>query len=400
MPHYKFTAKNKLGEVIKGKAEARTPQEAATLLSERELVVISVKPITDDTLSAVSQSVFGVKQEEVVNFTRQLSTMVGAGLPLAKSLSVLLQQSSQAFGQVVAGILQEVEGGAQFAAALEKYPKAFSNLYIQLVKAGEVGGMLDVILNRLADNLEKQKEFKSKTKGALIYPAIVMIAMMVIAFIMMAFVIPKLTSMYADFGAQLPFPTLILISISNFFAKFWIPILLLAVVAVIMVRKWKKTPNGERFFSKLMVRMPLIGKLVQKTLLTEFIRTMSLLLSAGIPLIQALEVVGDGVENVLYRESFIRAKAKIEKGTPFSEALAMEEQFPPILYQMVAVGEETGKLDEILLKLSEYYESETEQAVKNLTAAIEPLIMIILGIGVGFLVIAIILPIYNLTSQF
>lgn len=375
-------------------------QEAASLLSDRELIVISVKPISDDTVSAMTQVMFGVKYDDVVNFTRQLSTMVGAGLPLAKALSVLVQQSSASFGQVVAGLLQEVEGGQSFAKSLEKYPKAFSNLYVQLVRAGEVGGMLDVVLNRLARNMEKTKEFRGKTKGALIYPVIVILAMVGVAFVMMAFVVPKLTAMYADFDAQMPLPTLVLMSISGFFAKFWWLMILGVFVGIVFLRRWKKTPSGTRFFSMLVLRLPLAGKLVQKMLLTEFIRTFSLLLSAGVPLIQALDVVTEGVENVLYKEAFTRTSGKVEKGTPLSEALGAEEVFPPILYQMVSVGEETGKLDEILLKLSEYYEMETEQAVKNLTTAIEPLIMIILGIGVALLVIAIIMPIYSLTSQF
>lgn len=400
MPHFKYVAKNKLGEVIKGKAEARSLQEAASMLTDRELLVISVKPLTDSTASAMGQMFRGVKYDDVVNFTRQLATMVGAGLPLAKALSVLTQQSNQVFGQVVSNLLQEVEGGASFAKALEKYPKVFPSIYIQLVKAGEVGGMLDTVLQRLARNMEKQKEFRAKTKGALIYPVIVILAMVGVGFVMMAFVIPKLTAMYADFDAELPLPTLVLMGISDFFAKFWWLIAGAAVVGWLFVKKWKRTPKGERFFSKLMIKMPLVGPLMQKIVLTEFVRTISLLLSAGVPLLQSLDVVTEGVGNSLYKEAFTRAASKVEKGSPLSEALGMEEILPPILYQMVAVGEETGKLDEVLLKLAEYYEMETEQAVKNLTTAIEPLIMIVLGIGVGAMVIAIIMPIYNLTSQF
>ncbi len=400
MPHYKYVAKNKLGEEVKGKAEARSLQEAASMLTDRQLLVISVKPLTDTSTSMLTQAFRGIKYDDVVNFTRQLATMVGAGLPLAKALSVLTQQPNQAFGQVVAALLQEVEGGASFAKALEKFPKVFPSIYIQLVKAGEVGGMLDTVMQRLAKNMEKQKEFRSKTKGALIYPAIVILAMTGVAFVMMAFVIPKLTAMYADFDAELPLPTLVLMSISDFFAKFWWLIAGGVLIGVTVVGKWKKTPKGQRFFSEIILKMPLVGQLMQKIILTEFVRTVSLLLSAGVPLLQTLDVVTEGVDNVFFKEAFQRAASKVEKGAPLSEALGVEEVLPPILYQMVAVGEETGKLDEVLLKLAEYYEMETEQAVKNLTTAIEPLIMIVLGIGVGAMVIAIIMPIYNLTSQF
>jgi len=400
MPFFNYTAKNKLGEKVKGKAEARSLSEASQLLSERDLLVISLNPITDSSFHFLSQFFSGVKHNDVVNFTRQLSTMIGAGLSLSKALSVLVQQSRQAFVPIVAQILQDVEGGDSFSKALSKQPKVFSRLYVQLVKAGEVGGVLDDVLNRLAINLESAKEFRAKTKGAMIYPAIVMIVMLIVGFVMMTFVVPKLTAMYQDFGTTLPAPTRLLIGISNIFANYWYYILAGVFGGVMLFRKWKSTEKGQRTMSKIILKTPLIGSLVQKIMIADFVRTLSLLLTAGVTLLAALEVVTDGVENVLYREALQDAKAAVEKGSLLSESLGRHEIFPPILFHMTAVGEETGKLDEVLLKLSEYFEQETSQAVKNLTTAIEPLIIVVLAVVVGLMVIAIIMPIYSLTSQF
>ena len=400
MPFFIYTAKNKLGEKVKGKAEARSLQEAAELLVERNLLVISLKPLTEGSFHLLNQLFSGIKQDDIVNFTRQLSTMVGAGLSLSKSLSVLVQQSRPAFTQVIAQVLQDVEGGDSFSKALAKHPKIFSRLYVQLVKAGEVGGVLDDVLNRLAINLEVSKEFRSKTKGAMIYPTIIMIVMAVVVFVMMTFVVPKLTAMYQDFGTTLPAPTRLLISISDFFVNFWYIILAIVGGIIFFFRRWQKTERGQKAINRLILRLPLIGPLNQKIIVADFVRTLSLLLTAGVTLLNAMEVVTEGVENILYREALEDAKTAVEKGSLLSESLSRHEIFPPILFHMTAVGEETGKLDEVLLKLSEYFEQETSQAVKNLTTAIEPLIIVVLAVGVGLLVIAIIMPIYSLTSQF
>lgn len=400
MAYYKYIAKNHFGESVKGKVEAPNARQAAAELSSRKLLVIDVRPLTEDSLSFVHTALFGIKFSDVVNFTRQLSTMISAGLPLATSLSILVQQSKSEMSRLVATILQEIEGGTNFADALAKRPDVFNMIYVQLVRAGEVGGVLDQILDRLAINLEKSKDFKSKTKGAMIYPLIVVVAMIAVAFVMMIFVIPKLTAMYADFGADLPMATQILMGISSFMVTFWWAVLGGIVGGVIFFKRWTATKLGKKAFDKFLLKIPIMGVLIQKIALTEFARTLALLLSAGISLLQAMEIVTKGVENTVYREALEHATKQIEKGVPLSKAIGAHEEFPPILFQMMAVGEETGKLDEVLSKLSQYFEEESSQAVKNLTTAIEPLIMIVLGLGVGAMVIAVIMPIYNLTSQF
>ncbi len=400
MPYYKYIAKNQFGEGVKGKVEAPNARQAAAELSSRKLLVIDVRPLTEDSFAFLHTALFGIKFTDIVNFTRQLSTMISAGLPLATSLSILVQQSKSEMSRLVAGILQEIEGGTNFGDALAKRPDVFNSIYVQLVRAGEVGGVLDEILNRLAVNLEKSKDFRSKTRGAMIYPVIVIIAMVIVAFIMMIFVIPKLTAMYSDFGAELPTATRMLMGISNFMVTFWWVVLAAAFGGYMLFRKWVATKAGRRTYDRFLLKIPILGVLIQKIALTEFARTLSLLLGAGISLLQAMEIVTKGVNNTVYREALEQATKQIEKGVSLSKAVGAHEEFPPILFQMMAVGEETGKLDEVLGKLAQYFEQESEQAVKNMTTAIEPLIMIVLGLGVGAMVIAVIMPIYNLTSQF
>lgn len=400
MSIFSYSAKNVHNEPVKGKVEAQTQAQAASILMSRGLLVINVVPISSNGLSFMTGFLNKVKHEDLVNFTRQLSTMVSAGLPLATGLTILRDQNNPAMAEVVSNLLREIEGGSTFAKALEKQPDVFDRIYIQLVKAGELGGVLDQVMDKLAENLEKDKEFRAKTKGAMIYPLIVLSAMVVVGFVMMIFVIPKLTAMYKDFGAQLPLPTLLLIGLANFLARFWWLFIALFVGGSVFLRRWYKTPQGQRRIDKLLLKVPIVGVLRQKVILTNFARTLSLLLSAGVPLLASLEIVAQAMASVLYRDAMIDVTKKVEKGVSLSRAMAVYDLFPGILHQMLAVGEETGKLDEVLLKLSKYFESESEQAVKNLTAAMEPLIMVVLGLGVGAMVIAIIMPIYSLTSQF
>ncbi len=400
MPIYKYKAKKKFGDIITGKVEARSKNQAALALMNRELLVIEIRSIAENSLSYLQSKILGVKTDDLVNFTRQLATMISAGLPLSTALSILQEQSNPAMSAVVTKVLKDIEGGNTFAKALKEHPDVFSRVYIQLVKAGEIGGVLDNVLERLAVTLEKQKDFRAKTKGAMIYPAIVMIAMVIVAFIMMVFVMPQLTEMYQEFDAQLPWTTRILIGLSNFMAKFWWIFIAAMVGLFLGLRTWYKTESGEKTIDKLLLKIPVYGVLRTKLVLTEFARTLSLLIASGVSLLESMDIVGNALNSISFRNAIHKAKDEVEKGVPMSTALQVYEIFPPILPQMISVGEETGRIDEILQKLSEYYEKESEYAVKNLTTMMEPLIMIILGVGVGFMVVSIIMPIYNLTNQF
>lgn len=400
MPIFKYVVKNKQGETVRGKVEAVSKTQAVSTLMGRDLFVIDVTALgqQDGAFGGLLQN--KIKFDELVNFTRQLATMINAGLPLATALSILEEQGKSEMAKLTGNLLKDVEGGLSFSAALSKYKDNFSRIYIQLVRAGEVGGVLDSVLDRLAVAMEKEKDFRAKTRGAMVYPIIIILAMIAVAVVMMVAVIPKLTAMYQDFGAQLPAATKVLMSVSDFFVNSWWVIALIVAGLIVALRAFKKTPQGEKTIDGFFLKVPIIGVLKQKVVLTDFTRTLSLLLGAGVSLLEALDIVAAAIGSAVYREQLREVNSQVEKGVTLSDAIARYENFPSILHQMIAVGEETGKLDEILAKISEYFEKESEYAIKNLTTAIEPMIMIFLGIGVGFIVIAIIMPIYSLTSQF
>ncbi|MBU1085312.1 MAG: type II secretion system F family protein [Candidatus Beckwithbacteria bacterium] len=401
MEKFDYLATDKGNNKVKGQVEAVSQVQAQSILREKGLFIVSMKKI--EVLPAWMKmfEVFNkVRKQDVVHFTRQLATMVKAGLPLTTSLSILKYQSNLSMAKMVDDILRDVEGGSSFYKALSKHEGIFSPVYLSLVRSGEVAGVLEKVLLRLANNLEKEAEFRSKTKNALIYPAIVTTAMIAVAAVMMIFVIPKLTSLYDEFGAELPGMTKILIGMSTFMVKTWYAQLLILVVGGYSFLKWKKTPSGRTIVDTQVLRLPIVGKLRTKIILTEITRTLALLVEAGISIVEALEIVSGAADNVVFSSSLKKAAKDVEKGIPLAAAIGQFEHYPPLVPQMIAVGEETGKIDEVLMNVSKYFETEAEQAVKGLTTAIEPLMMIILGVGVAFLVIAIILPIYNLTSAF
>ena len=327
--------------------------------------------------------------------------MVAAGLPITESLIILKSQSKSSMGKVVSQILADVEGGESMSKAFLKHPTVFSPTYIALVKSGEAGGVLDTVLVRLADSLEKQQEFKGKVKGALIYPTIIIIGMVIVAFIMMIFVIPRLTSLYSEFNAELPLPTRILIGISDAVIKYWPITLSLVAGGLYTFQAYRKTKAGRIKTDEIAFKIPIIGELSKEVILTELTSTLSLMVGAGVSILEGLNITSEVVSNVVIGNALKDVSHQVERGFPVSFAFAKHpDAFPFILSQMVAVGEETGKMEEVLSKVSHVFEVESDQKVKSLTAAVEPIVMVILGLGVGFLVIAIILPIYNLTSQF
>lgn len=401
MKKFSFKAKNWQGKSVDGVVEAQSRKSAIKLLKERELVVISISEKKEDIFEKFQKLfLMHVSLGQVVTFTRQLSTMIEAGLPLTDALTLLEKQSQGKMKTIIEEALAEVQSGEPFAKALKKHEKTFGKAYVASVAAGEEGGVLDKVFKRLADNLEKRKEFLGKVKGAMIYPVIVVVGMILVTFIMMIFVIPKMTALYTEFDAQMPLPTRILMGIADFSANyFWIfPIL--GIVGYFIFRAYRNTPEGRMKIDELKLKVPIIGPLIKNTILTQISRTLGTLLGTGVPMVQALEIVGEATGNEVYAEGLRRASGRVEKGFPLSESIEENPNFPLIISQMVSTGEETGKIDTVMEDVAHYFSVQAEEKVKTLTSAIEPLIMIILGIGVGFLVIAIILPIYNLTSQF
>lgn len=402
MPFYSYKVRDQKGKPDRGTVEARSDKDAATLLREQGFLVIEINPLGQGlTLANLSALFQRVTFTDVVTFTRQLSTMITSGLTLTEALTVLREQTpNQAFAKILDDIFHEIEAGNDLASSLEKYSKHFSKIYVSSIRAGEAGGMLDQVLARLAENLEKEREFKNKTRGVLIYPAIIVLGMIGVVFLMMTMVIPRLTVLYKDFNITLPTTTRLLISVSDFFVTFWWLVLAGFVGLVFGFRAWRKTPVGNRIADSLLLNLPIFGNLKKQIILVEFSRTLGLLVGSGLPILEALNVVSESLDNVIYQEGIKEAAQRVEKGFPLGVPLSQNPNFPPILGQMIKVGEETGKLDESLLKLSRYFETESEQLVKDLTTAIEPLIMVVLGLGVGFLILAVVLPIYKLTTAF
>ena len=401
MKRFTYKAKDKSGTVITGEVEASSAQVVAKLVRARGLVVITITPRRESLLTLIQKFRDRITLGDVTTFTRQLATMVNAGLPITQALLILRSQSKGSMQKVVAQILSDIEGGESLSTSLSRHPKVFNPTYIALVKSGEAGGVMDEVLVRLADNLEKQQEFKGKVKGALIYPAIIIVGMFVVGLVMMIFVIPRLTSLYGEFNAKLPIATQILIGISNFFVKAWPLIIIFVVVAISGFRAYRRTVAGRRKTDELLFKLPIIGELQRQVILTELTRTLSLMVGAGVSILETLNITAGVVGNVVIADALKDAAKQVEKGFPIAYSFSKHpEAFPYILSQMVAVGEETGKMEEVLNKVSHVFEVESDQKVKGLTSAIEPLVMILLGLGVGFLVIAIILPIYSLTSQF
>ena len=364
-------------------------------------MVLSIKQSFESPFAFIRKFKDRITSSDVATFTRQFATMVAAGLPITESLLILKSQSKGSMGKVVSQILADVEGGESMSKAFMKHPTVFSPTYIALVKSGEIGGVLDTVLVRLADDLEKQQEFKGKVKGALIYPEIIVTGMVIVAVIMMIFVVPKLTSLYSEFNADLPMPTRILMGISDAVIKFW-PITLGSLIfGVYAFKAYGKTIEGRRKLDSLIFKIPIVGELQKQVLLAELTRTLSLMVGSGVSILEGLNITSGVLGNSIMADALKDTSKQVEKGFPISYSFAKHpDVFPFILSQMIAVGEETGKMEEVLSKVSRVFEVESDQKVKALTAAVEPIIMVILGLGVGFLVIAIILPIYNLTSQF
>lgn len=394
---YKATTKD--GRIAQGIIEAKDIQEAAFFLREKEMVPLAIHAVESQEVPFAGLFKKSTTNDLVL-FTRQLSSILSSGLTLMQALSILKDQvQNPVMKDVVSGIISDIQEGKTFADAIAKYPKIFGSIYIALIRAAESSGFLDKVLLRLADNLEKQEKLKGTIKSALMYPVIVVILMIVVMFVMMIFVIPQLTNLYQNLNIALPVTTQILVTVSNLTITFWPIVLGSAVAAFIAYNRWRATESGELITDSLMLRVPVFGELIKKTVLAEFSRTFGLLVSAGTLVVQSLNESADTTGNKIYRNAIVEVSKRVEKGISIGDAMAAFDIFPPILVQMVRIGEQTGKLDDSLLRVSEYFEREVDGTVKTLTTAMEPFIMIVLGIGVSFLIISIITPIYNLTSS-
>lgn len=395
---YKALKDNK---VVEKKIEAQNEEAVIFFLKNNNYLPIEVNKVSSGSFSALGLIFDRISFNDIVDFTRQLAIMLNAGLTLIESFEILKQQiKKQSLYKIISDIDKEIRGGNTFSSALQKYPQHFPSLYIALVKSGEASGKLNDILLKLAENLEKQREFRGKIKGAMIYPVIVVVGMITVMFIMITFVVPRLLSLYKDFNVELPITTQILILVSSFCSQFW-PLIVGGVFGLtVLVQRFLKTTQGKLMYDELLLKVPVINRVVQISDLVESSRTLSILIGSGVSILEGLDIIIETNENMIFKNAFQRIYKKVEKGVSLGNAMNEEGVFPPILVQMVIVGEQTGHLDETLLRISRYFEIESELAVKTMTTLIEPLILIFLGLGVGFLVMSVITPIYNLTNSF
>jgi type IV pilus assembly protein PilC len=385
------------GGVHKGEIAADTKEVAIATLRQQHIIVTTIKPKPKE----LRFPGFGgkVSEKDLVLFTRQFSTMIDAGLPLVQCLDILSKQTAnKAFAKVLVEIKQDVESGTTFADALRKYPKIFDDLYVNLVQAGEIGGVLDTTFARLAGYIEKARSLKGKVKSAMIYPsAILFVAVSVVVFLMI-FVIPVFAQMFQDFGGALPWPTQIVIGLSNFMKHYILFAIPIFIVAVFGFKQYYRTEPGKRCIHRLILKAPIFGPLMQKASIARFSRTLSTLMSSGVPIIDSLDITARTAGNKVLEDAVLASIGSIREGQTLATPLAKHGVFPPMVVQMVEIGDVTGELDSMLSKIADFFEEEVDRAVEALTAMLEPMMMVFLGTTLGFIIVAMYLPIFKMGS--
>ncbi len=399
MPIYTWVAETKKGKVIKGELEAADEKSAGLQLKRRNLKLRKIKPKPKDIFENVSFMQPKVTKKDVVIFTRQFSTMIDAGLPLVQGLTILADQAeNKTFRGILKKIVSDVEGGASLAEAMEKHPQVFDRLFVNLVAAGEVGGILDTILQRLAAYIEKAEKLKSQIKGAMTYPIVVVAIAIIVIAVIMIFVIPVFQDMFASFGKALPVPTQIVVAMSNFTKGNILYMIGAFILFVFLFKKYRGTTGGRKVTDILSLKLPVFGPLLKKVAVARFSRTLGTMISSGVPIITALEIVAKTSGNVVLEEVIFDVRSSIAEGQPIAEPLSENDIFPSMVVQMIAVGEATGALDTMLEKIADFYDDEVDVAVEAMTSMLEPLLMVFLGGSIGGLVIDMYLPIFSMAA--
>ena len=398
LPIWVWEGKTKTGEVKRGEVEA--PDEASVQQRLRAMALMNVKikkkPIQ---ISLKLPGLGGISQKDLVIFTRQFATMIDAGLPLVQCLDILSGQlDNMAFREVLVKVKTKVESGSTLADALGDHPKVFDTLYVQLVAAGEIGGILDTILNRLAQYIEKNEKLKSKVKGAMVYPSVVLIVAVGVTVVLLLFVTPTFEKMFKDFGGAMPTPTQIVIDLSKWLQHYIGYLVAFVIALVIAFRAWITWPRGREQWDAFVIRTPIFGPLVRKVAVARFTRTLGTMISSGVPILDALEVVAKTAGNSVVEKAIRYTKLKIAEGKTIVQPLSETKVFPPMVVQMIGVGEATGAMDQMLSKIADFYDDEVDAAVSALTTLIEPVMMVFLGGVVGGFLVAMYLPIFSIAG--
>jgi type IV pilus assembly protein PilC len=400
MKKFKYSARDQQGKIINGELEAKDHDSVADILHDRGLIVVSVKEGMGLDLEKLAEiNIGGVPMKDKVVFMRQMATMVGAGLPLSRALEVMSQQTENPmFRRVLKEVLLSVQSGKSLANSFRAQEEIFDDISLNLIEAGEESGNLETILERLATELEEKNSLKSKLKSAMIYPTIILVVIVAVIVLMMMVLIPSMATIYGDFDAELPTVTKILMSISDFFVNYWWAILVVLAVLIIGGKFYLDSDKGKRSFDKIILKIPVIGAIVTKMQLAQFTRILALLLGSGLSIIKALELTGASLSNAMFRDTVMEAKSEVEKGGALAIPIARSEYFPLLVSSMIAVGEETGEIDAVLTKVSQYYKEEVDVATTNMASILEPVFLIIMGLAIGFIALGVYMPMFQLSS--
>jgi type IV pilus assembly protein PilC len=399
MPVYAWVAETKKGRKLKGELEAADERIALSQLKRRNLTVKKLKPKPKDIFESVSWMQPKVRSKDIVVFTRQFSTMIDAGLPLVQGLTILAEQSeNKTFKTMLKEVTKDVEGGSTLAEAMKKHPKVFDELFVNLVAAGEVGGILDTILRRLADYIEKAQKLKSRIKGAMTYPLVVVAIAIIVIAVILIFVIPVFEDMFAGFGAALPAPTQLVVNMSRFMKGNFHFIIIALVAVIIGIRQYRNSEQGRKATDGLLLKLPIFGELLRKVAVSRFSRTLGTMIQSGVPILDSLEIVAKTSGNKILEEIIYEVRGSIAEGQTIAEPLSETDIFPGMVVQMISVGEATGALDTMLSKIADFYDDEVDAAVDAMTSMLEPLLMLFLGGSIGGLVIAMYLPIFQMAA--
>ena len=397
---YKYQAKDPNGNLRAGIVVADNQDRAEALLAENGLVILQLAEVKENILAKIWPFGNNVPAKEMVLFSRQLSTLIGAQVPILQALRILQEQVvNKNLRNIIGEIITDVESGDSLSLSVSRHPRVFGNVYVNVIHSGELSGSLDRSLNYLADQLEKDYDLNSKVRGAMIYPAFVLFALVLVGTIMFLFILPNLTSVLLSDGGSLPFVTLMLIAFTKFFQVYWWSLFLGAFILFLGARYYINTTGGRYVWDRLKIKAPIFGDIFEKIYLARFSRNLSTLVIGGIPIIKALEITAELVNNVIYRDIILDAAGKLSGGKTISLAFSGYKEIPKIVTQMIQVGEQSATLTGILQKLATFYEKEVDGKIGNLTTLIEPIIILILGLAVGILVAGILLPIYNLASS-
>jgi type IV pilus assembly protein PilC len=401
MPKFNWEARTRTGGAQKGVIEAATVDVVEAQLKKYGFSNITIKAEAKGLSFKLPKFGGGgkVNEKDLVVFTRQFSTMIDSGLPLVQCLEILAsQQENKVFKEILYKVKESVESGSTFAEALGKHPRAFDQLFVNLVAAGEVGGILDTILTRLAAYIEKSMKLKKQIKGAMVYPITIMSIAVVVVGVILIFVIPTFAKMFTEFGGELPAPTKFVIALSNFLVKYFVLLIAGFYATIWAIKKYYSTPMGQKNIDRMALKAPIAGPLIRKVAVAKFTRTLGTMVSSGVPIMDGLEIVAKTAGNKIVEEAIYAVRQAISEGKTMAEPLAACGVFPPMVVQMISVGEATGAMDAMLNKIADFYDDEVDDAVGAMTAMMEPLLMVFLGTTVGGLVVAMYLPIFKLAG--